>query len=94
MTDQEWQAHYEITSLKVTPMADALLLHKHPYAVVRAAVQVVLDDDTFMLQRRGMIPARVIEDAAFKVFFRLSSQEVPPLVDQEPGRDATKKRTL
>lgn len=84
MTDQEWQARYEITSVKgkiwsrreirnrAVAMASSLLLHKQPRLAVRTAVQLVLDDEEFMRSRRGTVPARVIEDAAFKAFFRLN----------------------
>lgn len=89
MTDQEWQQRYEITSAKgkiwtrseirsrAVSTASSLLLHKQPRLVVRAAVQLVLDDEEFMRYRRGTVPARVIEDAAFKVLARLSPQVKP-----------------
>ena len=84
MTDQEWQQRYEITSVKgkiwtrseirnrAVSVASSLLFHKQPRPVVREAVQLVLDDEEFMRSRRGTVPARVIEDAAFKAFFRLN----------------------
>ncbi|HSX23049.1 MAG TPA: hypothetical protein VLE97_09770 [Gaiellaceae bacterium] len=84
MTDEEWQARYQITSVKgkvwsraqirnrAVKMAAAYLGDKHPRLVVRTAVQLVLDDPDFIRQRTGMVPARVIEDAAMEAFLNVA----------------------
>jgi len=83
MTDREWQDRYEITSVKgkiwkrseVQARAMKMtttLLADTPRNAVLEAVKLVLDDETFMRQRRGMVPARVIEDVAFEAFARLT----------------------
>lgn len=84
MTNREWQERYEITSVRgnvsrrgdlrsrATRMASSLLGHAQRREVVLATVDLVLDDDAFMRPRRGMIPARVVEDAAFEAFHRLA----------------------
>jgi hypothetical protein len=43
----------------------------------RTAVLIVLDDPTFMRPRRGMVPARVIEDSAIEAMLRMQ-REVKP----------------
>jgi hypothetical protein len=84
MTDKEWQERYTITSRKgkiwtrsevrkrAVDMAHGLLLGAQPRAVIRTAIELVLDDEKFMQPRSGMVPARVIEDAAFAAFVKLS----------------------
>lgn len=88
MTEQEWQARYEITSLKgkiwkrseirkrAAAMLKSLLPGKMPLAY-RTAIQLVLDDAEFMRGRRGEIPARTIEDAAIEAMLRMQ-REVRP----------------
>ena len=91
MTEKEWQDHYEITSIKgriwkrvelrkrSSEMLKSLLPSAMPVAR-RAAVQLVLDDSTFMRSRKGMVPARVIEDAAIEAMIRLNRN--PALKEQ------------
>lgn len=88
MTEREWQERYMITSLKgriwtraevrkrAVDMAYGLLMHEKPRAVIRAEVELVLDDDAFMRVRYGMVPARVVEDVAFEAFLKLG-RKVP-----------------
>ena len=93
MTDGEWQARYEITSTKgliwgrreIAKRAVELLKTLFPGTeppARRAAVSRVLDDPTFMRFRRGMIPARVIEDVATTAMLRIhtawAQREVKP----------------
>jgi hypothetical protein len=84
VTDKEWQERYMITSTKgriwtrsevrkrAVDTAYRLLMHEQPRTVIRTDIELALDDDKFMRQRYGMVPARVIEDAAFEAFFKLS----------------------
>lgn len=95
MTEKEWQERYEITSTKgriwkrselrkrAAERLKSLLPSKTPTAR-RTAVLAVLDDPTFMRGRRGMVPARVIEDAAIEAMMRLAREEDPSiaLVDE------------
>lgn len=86
MTNKEWQEQYEITSTKgriwkrselrkrASEMLKSLLPSKTPVAR-RIAVQLVLDDAAFMRPRKGMVPARVIEDAAIEAMLRLSRED-------------------
>ena len=86
MTEKEWQEHYEITSTKgriwkrvelrkrAAEMLKSLLPAMTP-AARRVAVQFVLDDATFMRPRKGMVPARVIEDAAIEAMLRFSRSD-------------------
>ena len=88
MTEKEWQERYQITSLKgkiwtrsevrkrAVDMAYGLLMHEQPRSVIRSAVELALDDDKFMRQRYGMVPARVVEDVAFEAFFKLTPKSV------------------
>lgn len=90
MTDKEWQARYEITSLKgkiwtrsevakrAIDLAHGLLMEQQPRPVIRTQVELVLDDEKFMTQRKGMVPARVIEDAAWEAFYKLAPKEPKP----------------
>lgn len=83
MTDKEWQDRYQITSLRgviwtkaevrkrAIDVAIGLLLRSQPRDVIRAEVDLVLDDDAFMRPRAGMVPARVVEDVAFAAFHKL-----------------------
>jgi len=77
MTESEWQNFYEITSVKgriwkrseVAKRAVEMLKVLSPgilAPVGRVAVLFVLDDPAFMRPRRGMVPARVAEDAAIE----------------------------
>ena len=90
LTDSEWQDRYEITSTKGRiwkrselrkRAAERLksLLPGKTAAARRIAVQAVLDDPTFMRGRRGMVPARVVEDAAIEAMLRVSREEDPSL---------------
>ena len=84
MTEKEWQERYMITSLKgkiwkrteiakrAIDLAYGLLVQQHPRAVIRTEVELVLGDDKFMRTRYGMVPARVIEDAAWEAFHKLA----------------------
>lgn len=54
-------------------MLKSLLPGKAPTAR-RVAVQLVLDNVAFMRPRKGMVPARVIEDAAIEAMLRLSRE--------------------
>lgn len=86
MTEKEWQDHYEITSIKgriwkrvelrkrAAEMLKSMLPDKTP-AARRIAVQFILDDATFMRPRKGMVPARVIEDAAIEAMLRFSRSD-------------------
>ena len=80
MTEKEWQERYEITSTKgriwkrvelrkrAVDAAYGLLLHKLSRAVIGTEVGRLLDNDAFMRGRRGMVPARVIDDLAYITF--------------------------
>ena len=82
--NKEWQERYRITSRngkiwtrsevlkRAIDVAYGLLLRERPRSVIRAAIELVLDDDQFMRPRTGMVPARVVEDAAFEAFFKLA----------------------
>jgi len=84
VTDKEWQARYEITSLKgkiwtrsevakrAIDLAYGLLSQAQPRTVIRTEVELVLDDTKFMTPRTGMVPARVVEDAAWEAFYKLA----------------------
>jgi hypothetical protein len=86
MTDQEWQEHYKITSLKgkIWKRSElrnravriaAMLAPEQARLAIRTAVQIVLDDADFMRRYTGMVPARVIEDVGMEAFLRLRRQE-------------------
>jgi hypothetical protein len=82
MTEQEWQERYEITSTKgriwkrseirkrAVDMLKSLLPDTTSIAR-RTAVQLVLDDPTFMRGRKGTVPARVIADSAIEAMVRM-----------------------
>lgn len=88
VTDKEWQEFYEITSIKgriwkrseirkrAVEMLKVLSPNTTPLAR-RAAIQLVLDDPAFMRPRRGMVPVRVIDDAAIEAMLRMQ-REVKP----------------
>lgn len=57
--------------------AYGLLMRERARSVIRAALELVLDDDTFMRSRTGMVPARVVEDAAFEAFYKLAPKSEP-----------------
>lgn len=93
MTDDEWQSLYEITSTKgliwrkreIAKRAVAKLKTISPNTTAparRAAVLLVLDDPAFMRFRRGVIPARVIEEVAMEAMLRIhgawAQREVKP----------------
>jgi hypothetical protein len=93
VTDGEWQALYAVTSTKgliwrkceVAKRAVELLKTLSPGTeppARRTAVLHVLDDTTFMRPRRGMIPARVVEDVAMEAMLRIhaawAQREVKP----------------
>jgi len=85
MTESEWQDRYEITSTKgriwkrsevakrAIEMLKSLLPSSTPPSR-RTAVLLVLDDVEFMRPRRGMVPARVIEEAAIEAMLRLTRE--------------------
>ena len=87
MTEKEWQDRYEITSRtgkiwtrrevakRAIDMAHGLLLGAKHRGLIRAEVDLVLDDDAFMRARRGMVPARVVEDVAFRAFYKLAPEK-------------------
>jgi hypothetical protein len=80
VTEQEWQDRYEITSTKgriwkrsellkrAVDTAYGLFLHKLSRAALRSQIDGLLNNDAFMRARRGMVPARVVEDLAFITF--------------------------
>jgi len=86
MTDKnrQWQDRYQITSRsgkiwtrsevlkRAIDMAYGLLARETSRAAIRAAIEPVIDDDAFMRPRTGMVPARVVEDAAFEAFHKLA----------------------
>lgn len=85
MTEKEWQDRYEITSVKgriwkrseVAKRAIEMLRSLSPGTTPparRTAVLLVLGDPEFMRGRRGMVPARVIEDAAIEAMLRMQRQ--------------------
>ena len=86
--DKQWQARYQITSrtgkiwtrsevaARAIDMAYKLLLGRNSRSTIRPLVETVLDDDSFMCRRTGMVPARVVEDAAFEAFFKLAPKQV------------------
>lgn len=88
MTDKEWQDHYEITSVKgriwkrseiakrAAEILKSLLPGTTPPAR-RTSVLLVLDDPAFMRPRRGMVPARVVEDAAVEAMLRMQRGTKP-----------------
>lgn len=95
MTDSEWQARYEITRakgliwkrLEIARRAVELLKKLSPGTTPparRTAVLLVLDDPTFMRPRRGMIPARVIEDVAMEAMLRIHTAWVRREVEVKP----------
>ena len=86
MTEKEWQERYMITSTKgriwkrselrkrASEMLKSLLPGKTPVAR-RTAILAVLDEATFMRPRTGMVPARVIEEAAIEAMLRLMRED-------------------
>lgn len=86
MTDKnkQWQDRYQITSRsgkiwtrsevlkRAVDMAYGLLARETSRTALRAAIELVIDDDTFMRKRTGMVPARVVEDAAFEAFHKFA----------------------
>lgn len=82
--DKQWQAIYRITSRtgkiwtrsevakRAVDMAYKLLLGRNSRPAIRSLVERALDDDVFMRPLTGMVPARVVEDAAFEAFFKLA----------------------
>ena len=82
--DKQWQQRYAITSRtgkiwsrsevlkRAIDTAHGLLMRERPRSVIRAAIEPVLDDDAFMRPRTGMVPARVVEDAAFEALYKLA----------------------
>jgi len=85
VTEKEWQDRYEITSLKgriwkrveIRKRAIEMLKLQSPNTTPiarRTAIQLVLDDPSFMHGRKGEIPARVISDAAIEAMLRLSRE--------------------
>jgi hypothetical protein len=82
--NRQWQDRYQITSRngkiwtrsevikRAIDMAHGLLAGEKSRTVIRAAIEPVIDDDAFMRPRTGMVPARVVEDAAFEAFHKLA----------------------
>ena len=101
MTEKEWQERYEITSTKgriwkrvelrkrAAEMLKALSPNTTPIAR-RTAVQIVLDDPTFMQSRKGMVPVRVIQDAAIEAMRRMSARKDSALAEQLALVDKTR----
>ena len=94
MTEGEWQDHYEITSTKgriwkrseIAKRAIEMLKSLLPSTTSparRTAVLLVLDDPTFMRPRRGMVPARVVEDAAIEAMLRMQREAFQSTRSQE-----------
>ena len=52
-------------------------LSKTAQSARRGSLLILLDDPVFMHPRRGMVPARVIEDTAFEAMYRMA-REVKP----------------
>ena len=85
--NKQWQERYRITSRngkiwtrsevlkRAIDMAHGLLMREKTRGLIRAAIEPVLDDDTFMRSRAGMVPARVVEDAAFEAFYKLAPKQ-------------------
>ena len=81
--DKQWQERYAITSRngkiwsrsevvkRAIDKAHGLLIGSHTRGVIRTVIEPVIDDDAFMRPRTGMVPARVVEDAAFEAFYKL-----------------------
>jgi hypothetical protein len=95
VTEKEWQDRYEITSIKGRIWKRSELLKRaaerlktfmpdKPPSVLRTAVLLVLDDESFMRFRKGTIPARVIDDAQMEAMLRLL---VRPVVAKENDRE-------
>lgn len=82
--NKQWQDRYQVTSRsgkiwtrsevvkRAIDMAYGLLARECSRAAIRAVVEPVVDDDAFMRPRTGMVPARVVEDAAFEAFHKLA----------------------
>jgi hypothetical protein len=82
--DKQWQERYAITSRngkiwsrsevvkRAIDRAHGLLSGSHTRGVIRTVIEPVIDDDTFMRPRTGMVPARVVDDAAFEALYKLS----------------------
>ena len=85
--DKQWQQRYAITSRngkiwsraevlkRAIDAAHGLLQRERSRAVIRAALESVLDDEAFMHPRTGMAPARMVKDAAFEVFCKLAPKQ-------------------
>ena len=88
--NRQWQDRYQITSRsgriwtrsevckRAVDMAHGLLAGETSRTTLRAAIELVLDDDTFMRSRTGMVPARVVEDAAFEAFHKFAPTGAKP----------------
>jgi len=82
--NKQWQDRYKITSRsgkiwtrsevlkRAIDTAHGLLMQQKSRTLIRAVVEPVLDDEAFMRPRTGMVPARVVEDAAFEAFHKLA----------------------
>ena len=85
--NKQWQERYRITSRsgkiwtrsevlkRAVDTAYGLLTREKTRSVIRAVLEPVLDDDAFMRPRTGMVPARVVEEAAFEAFFKLAPKQ-------------------
>ena len=85
--NKQWQERYRITSRsgkiwtrsevlkRAVDTAYGLLMREKTRSVIRAVLEPVLDDDAFMRPRTGMVPARVVEDAAFEAFYKLAPKQ-------------------
>ena len=82
--NKQWQERYQITSRsgkiwtrsevvkRAVDMTHGLLAGETSRTTLRAAIEAVIDDETFMRSRTGMVPARVVEDAAFEAFHKFA----------------------
>ena len=85
--NKQWQERYQITSRngkiwtrsevvkRAVDAAHGLLMGEKSRTVIRAAIEPVIDDEAFMRPRTGMVPARVVEDAAFEAFYKLAPKQ-------------------
>lgn len=88
MTEQEWQERYMITSIKgriwkrseIRKRTVDILRTLSPGTTPtarRLAVELLLDDPTFMRFYTGMVPARVISDVAIEAMLRMQRETTP-----------------
>ena len=75
-TDKQWQDRYRITSRsgkvwtrmevckRAVDAAHKLLAGGRPRSTIRTAIELLVDEDSFMRPRTGVVPARLVEDLA------------------------------